>query len=330
MLTAISHVQQKGLFYPLDSDLFSDEIYLSELRFILPLALVRCPDLLPLRQVLHALFSVEHGSDLIQSLMMNLPSERHEILRLLFDCCSSIESVSSEEKLSSILLSLSHLSRSNALWIRSSLVDRHLLPGLVLRLTLHVLRDEVSFLTGLLGENLWMREYIKDQQSVKSSSPVAEMRKVLLERLQEYGNHAEDSLVQIQLSVLLRLYCGLIGMMGLSLGLDEMMGIMEVLARSTHERVSKLGLCWLLTCEGLVKACGSSTDPIVKCISTMMKLSGHCLEILLLLSIHFHTNQLPKIVDFVRSVLGLPVSIHGESLNQIGQLFREQLFTEEV
>jgi len=49
-----------------------------------------------------------------------------------------------------------------------------------------------------------------------------------------------------------------------------------------------------------------------------------------LISIHFHTSQLSSVVDLVKETLGLPVMIHSESLNQMGELFTRMLFTEEV
>ncbi len=51
---------------------------------------------------------------------------------------------------------------------------------------------------------------------------------------------------------------------------------------------------------------------------------------LLLVAIHFHTNQLSSVVELVREALGLSISVHSDSLNQMASLFAEELFTEEV
>lgn len=45
--------------------------------------------------------------------------------------------------------------------------------------------------------------------------------------------------------------------------------------------------------------------------------SGHCLEMLSLLAIHFHTNQRAAAIQLIRDTLGSTVSIHGDSFNQV-------------
>ncbi len=109
-----------------------------------------------------------------------------------------------------------------------------------------------------------------------------------------------------------------------------------------------MGFCFLFACEGLLKLCpkvANSTsqifvivinlvfhnnkETVVYCLSSLLK-SGHCLEMLLLVAIHFHTNQLSSVVELVREALGLSISVHSDSLNQMASLFAEELFTEEV
>lgn len=58
-------------------------------------------------------------------------------------------------------------------------------------------------------------------------------------------------------------------------------------------------------------------EAVVVCLSSLLK-SGHCLEMLSLLAIHFHTNQISSAIELIRETLGLTVAIHSESLNQVG------------
>jgi hypothetical protein len=64
------------------------------------------------------------------------------------------------------------------------------------------------------------------------------MRKKLLKQVVSFGGTNEElsTLQRIKLSALLRLYCGLMGLMKLRLNSQEMHSIIDVIMKSKHER----------------------------------------------------------------------------------------------
>ena len=53
-------------------------------------------------------------------------------------------------------------------------------------------------------------------------------------------------------------------------------------------------------------------------------------EILLLMAIHFHSNQLNAISDLVCTTLGMKIPIRMNTMNRIKQIFTQDIFTEQV
>jgi len=53
-------------------------------------------------------------------------------------------------------------------------------------------------------------------------------------------------------------------------------------------------------------------------------------EILLLMAIHFHSNQLSAISELVCTTLGMKIAIRVNSMTRIKQIFIQDIFTEQV
>lgn len=53
-------------------------------------------------------------------------------------------------------------------------------------------------------------------------------------------------------------------------------------------------------------------------------------EMLLLMAIHFHSNQLSAICDLVCSTLGMKVPIRPNNMTRMKQIFTQEIFTEQV
>ncbi|KAL6077611.1 Integrator complex subunit 2 [Balamuthia mandrillaris] len=140
--------------------------------------------------------------------------------------------------------------------------------------------------------------------------------------------NSDSSSIRHDSTTLLRLYCGLVGLMKMKLTSEEMNAILDILNYSHEERTTKLGICWLLGCESLLKR--RSKDKVKDCVEAMLK-GRNCLEMLLLVAIHFHTDQLASIVELIKGTLGLSaISVHSSSLNDMKELFTEELLTEEI
>src|SRR5262249_6010340 len=80
------------------------------------------------------------------------------------------------------------------------------------------------------------------QTGGRSSSPVHKMRKKLLNQMRQFEAETREpekfltTIQRIQLCALLRLYCGLTGLMKMKLNAQEMNTIIEVLTRAKQER----------------------------------------------------------------------------------------------
>lgn len=53
-------------------------------------------------------------------------------------------------------------------------------------------------------------------------------------------------------------------------------------------------------------------------------------EILLLMAIHFHSNQLSAVADLVCTTLGMKIAIRHNAMTRIRQIFMQDIFTEQV
>lgn len=51
---------------------------------------------------------------------------------------------------------------------------------------------------------------------------------------------------------------------------------------------------------------------------------------LLLMAIHFHSNQLPAICELVCATLGMKVPLRPNNMTRLKQIFTQDIFTEQV
>ena len=82
----------------------------------------------------------------------------------------------------------------------------------------------------------------------------------------------------------------------------------------------------MLVCEGLLVLL--DREQVASLMSSILK-NNQCSEFFLLVAIHFHTKKTTAILELVRATLQLHVIFHTDSLNQIGSLITNQIFTEE-
>ncbi|ELR16773.1 integrator complex subunit 2, putative [Acanthamoeba castellanii str. Neff] len=121
------------------SEIFGDELYLEELGFILPIAMLRLRRApLSLEAVIEALLCVDLGGRLLRILFFNMPALRDEILLTLIKCAAAAPHLVTE-----VLLDLCSLSATIALFVRTWVMQQHQLPGLALKLTITHIKDEV-------------------------------------------------------------------------------------------------------------------------------------------------------------------------------------------
>lgn len=190
----------------------------------------------------------------------------------------------------------------------------------------------------------WFAVYIRTSQKRKGDALNLVRVELLQKIVQITSNASELKDFNLQGAVLLRLYCALRGIGGLKFNDDEINALSQLVtscpqATASGVRFVTLALCMLIACPSLV-----STIPLenkaVEWLTWLIRedaffckrsgTSSSLGEMLLLLAIHFHSNQITAISEMVCSTLAMKIPIRPNSTNRIKQLFTQDLFTEQV
>ncbi|EEC07439.1 integrator complex subunit, putative, partial [Ixodes scapularis] len=148
----------------------------------------------------------------------------------------------------------------------------------------------------------------------------------------------------VQANSLLRLFCALRGIAGLKFTEDEVAVLVQL--ATSHPppsaagiRFVSLGLCMLLACPSLVSS-QEHEKQATRWIRWLMReesyfgrtsgVNASFGEMLLLIAIHFHGNQLSPIADLVCSTLGMKIPIRPNSLAKMKAVFTQELFTDQA
>ncbi|XP_058267637.1 integrator complex subunit 2 isoform X1 [Hemibagrus wyckioides] len=161
------------------------------------------------------------------------------------------------------------------------------------------------------------------------------------------GSSAYSSLREehvVKASSLLRLYCALMGIAGLRPTDEEAEQLLQLMtsrppATPAGVRFVSLSFCKLLAFPTLVST-PEQEQLMVMWLSWMIKeeeyfesaagVSASFGEMLLLVAMYFHTNQLSAIIELVCSTLGMKIAIKPSSLNKMKTIFTHEIFTEQV
>uniref|UniRef100_A0A4W6EAZ4 Integrator complex subunit 2 n=1 Tax=Lates calcarifer TaxID=8187 RepID=A0A4W6EAZ4_LATCA len=228
----------------------------------------------------------------------------------------------------------------------------------------------VSYVSGLLlGTNskvrTWFSMFIRNGQQRESSSVLWQMRRQLLlelvailprsrsthvpndgdleeESSSGYSGLREEHVVKA--SALLRLYCALMGIAGLRPTDEEAEQLLQLMtsrppATPAGVRFVSLSFCKLLAFPTLVST-PEQEQLMVMWLSWMIKeeeyfesaagVSASFGEMLLLVAMYFHSNQLSSIIELVCSTLGMKIAIKPSSLSKMKTIFTQEIFTEQV
>uniref|UniRef100_A0A8C3AF91 Integrator complex subunit 2 n=1 Tax=Cyclopterus lumpus TaxID=8103 RepID=A0A8C3AF91_CYCLU len=228
----------------------------------------------------------------------------------------------------------------------------------------------VSYVSGLLlGTNskvrTWFSMFIRNGQQRESSSVLWQMRRQLLLELvailprsrsthvpndgnmeeevsSGYSGLREEHVVKA--SALLRLYCALMGIAGLRPTDEEAEQLLQLMtsrppATPAGVRFVSLSFCKLLAFPTLVST-PEQEQLMVMWLSWMIKeeeyfesaagVSASFGEMLLLVAMYFHSNQLSSIIELVCSTLGMKIAIKPSSLSKMKTIFTQEIFTEQV
>uniref|UniRef100_A0A6I8P0Y9 Integrator complex subunit 2 n=1 Tax=Ornithorhynchus anatinus TaxID=9258 RepID=A0A6I8P0Y9_ORNAN len=157
-----------------------------------------------------------------------------------------------------------------------------------------------------------------------------------------YSGLKEEHVVKA--SALLRLYCALMGIAGLKPTDEEAEQLLQLMtsrppATPAGVRFVSLSFCMLLAFSTLVST-PEQEQLMVMWLSWMIKeeayfestsgVSASFGEMLLLVAMYFHSNQLSAIIDLVCSTLGMKIVIKPSSLSRMKTIFTQEIFTEQV
>lgn len=227
----------------------------------------------------------------------------------------------------------------------------------------------VSYVSGLLlGTNgkvrTWFSMFIRNGQQRKreSSSVLWQMRRQLLQELVAILPRSRSTHVPndgdteegcssglreehvVKASALLRLYCALMGIAGLRPTDEESEQLLQLMtsrppATPAGVRFVSLSFCKLLAFPTLVST-PEQEQLMVMWLSWMIKeeeyfesaagVSASFGEMLLLVAMYFHSNQLSSIIELVCSTLGMKIAIKPSSLSKMKTIFTQEIFTEQV
>lgn len=349
-------------FYEKSSELFESEIYLEEVSDVLCIAQAELPSLLPIAEVAEALLHVQNGAWLLCRVVANSPDSFLEVCTcLIANGDDQDEEAPSTRRRSEALLMLCDMSPAHVLAIRSSCVEHCQQPGLAIRLTLrHDIKDNdscvlssiVALVSGLLLDNNanvrnWFANFIRLGQKRNDTSAVSALRKKLLEELQEILKSDSEVMSHrrvVQGCSFIRLYSALKCIAGLKFTDKENQNLLQlVISRPPMTepgiRFICLGLCMLLACPHLLS--NSEQEQLaISWINWLVEEGWHFEqsanvkasfgEMLLLIAIHFHSNQNNAIADLVSSTLGMKSAVKANALARMKTIFTQDIFTEQV
>ena len=222
--------------------------------------------------------------------------------------------------------------------------------------------DIVAFVSGLLlgtdaSVRQWVAYFVRSGQK-RRSDVLLSLRACLLKRLSMAVSAMKSQTVTQEIVVksasMLRLYTALRGIAGLKFTDEEIGRLMDLITSrppvtSAGVKFVSLGLCMLIACNSLT---GSSSTPTrsgeltleqraIQWINWLVDqeatfeqkvaCSASFAEMLLLMAIHFHSNQLNAIGDLVFQTLGMKrgeIAIRTNSMSRIKQIFTHEVFTD--
>ncbi|XP_055636441.1 integrator complex subunit 2 [Toxorhynchites rutilus septentrionalis] len=332
------------------SELFDNNIYLEEIADIICVALAELPSLLNLQDVIETLMYVNNGGRIICWVVANMPDCFRETVTSLI---TNGDEETPEGKLRlAVLCELCEMNPCQALTTRTICVEQTKMPSLMLKLSLKDPQNLVAFVSGLLLGNdqnirAFFALYVRTSQKRKGDA-LNILRDELLKQLQHivvfsHNFHLPEEHV-VQSAALLRLYCALRGISGIKFSDEEILYLIQLIILKPPPtpagmRFASLGLCMLIACPSLVANQGIEAK-IIEWIQWLIKeetyfesasdTSASFGEMLLLMAIHFHSNQLTHICELACSTLGMKFPLRPNTISRMKYIFTQEIFTEQV
>ncbi|KAL1502585.1 hypothetical protein ABEB36_007708 [Hypothenemus hampei] len=346
--------------YIKQSELFDNDIFAEELSDIICIALAELPTTLNIVTVIETLLHVHNGPEIICRVIANFPDCFKEVCTYLIQSGEKQEETISSTIRASVIGLLCKMNPTQSLTIRSKCVELCRMPALAIILSLNLESNEegdmVAFISGLLLGNdqtirNWIALFIRTGQKRKgeaSSNALQQLREELLKKLRKLNNSSPEGQIPdkmvVQASALLRLYCALRGIAAIKFQEEEVNLIVQLLTSHPNPtpagvRFVSIGLCMLIACPSLISQQEHERRSIewvqwlVREEAYFESASGVAAsfgEMLLLMAIHFHSQQLSAICELTCATLGMKIAIRHNNMNRMKQVFTQEIFTEQV
>ena len=341
------------------SELFDHVVYISEVCDVLSIAMAELPGLLSPPEVAEALLRLKYGPTIICHIVVNQPDSFHDVVFHLLRNGEKQDEEGSNRIRQGAILALCEMNPSEIVAVRNKCIEWCKMPSLALHLTLaaHAREkssDIVSFLSGLLlGSDpqirSWISFFVRSGQKKRSSEEaLTAYRQVLAAHLGELVTAMRVSAPQqetvVRSCALLRLYTALRGIAGMKLSENEVSLLSDLItseAPATPAGVQfvSLGLSVLIACNSLIST-PTLEKKAVEWIKWLVKeeeyferksgVSASFGEMLLLMAIHFHSQNFAAIIDLVCQTLGMKIAIRTTNLTRMRTIFTQDIFTEQV
>lgn len=327
------------------SDLFSMDIYVDEVADVLCIAHAELPGILNVTDMAEALLGVRNGPAFITRVVSNSPESFLEVAYHLIS--NANDRVDNSERRVDCLTQLCRMNPVEALQVRARAVEMCRMPELCVLLTLEQpdkQSDLVAFISGLLlgsDEKVrnWFGTYVRTHQKRLEPTALSLMRTRLLEKLSsviyytpEYHELADTAVVEV--NALLRLFSAL-KVAGMKFSDEENQTLLQVITSRCKPtpagvRFICLSVSMLLACPNLIATQEFERQALEYLRYLVSQAHEGVAELLLLVAIHFHANQLNAIAELVCTTLSMRLAVRPNSLAKMRNLFVQELFTEQV
>eukprot|EP00698_Gefionella_okellyi_P015164 TRINITY_DN426_c0_g2_i1.p1 TRINITY_DN426_c0_g2~~TRINITY_DN426_c0_g2_i1.p1 ORF type:complete len:1009 (+),score=197.89 TRINITY_DN426_c0_g2_i1:295-3027(+) len=297
------------------TDLFAPPLYQVPIQALLNAIVKHGADSLRLPELIGQLLKLSTGALYILSIAKEQISSLDVVITTLIDQLRT----SPPNIIGEALQGIAALSVGVSADIRERLLARRTLPSLCFHVTCAHIHDEVEFLCSVLPHEPWLCEYTKKSNEAPA---VVALRTCLYQKLmQSQSDQAHGALASA-----LRAYCVLASAASVRLSTKEITACVNVLTLKWKSlRVTRLGVCFVLSCPMLLKVIAKEI------VEAALHASTTC-DTLLLAATHFHASRTAAVADLVRSTLGLPMGfrIEGDGLTRVGDVVTSVVLPEKL
>ncbi|KAF2075623.1 hypothetical protein CYY_003091 [Polysphondylium violaceum] len=330
--------QQQQQLFKYECLFIDTDIYNIELLYIINIIIYRCYKYIDLKKLVLSMIYINQSEYILKIIVANNPHQFTDIVDTIITQCTTYPITHSMlllDKIKKVLIELCSLSNYFSRYIRTQLLSKQILPDLVFNITVQFINDEIDLLGAIIAnrsDNQWIKDSLSNVNSRETVIAFNKVRENLLSKLLNVSNSQQQSHSineSFTIKSILRLYCGFNGLLGIKMNQQEITASLSLMTINNQffKNYSKIFLCFLLVCEGLVKTIQHKR--VTEYLNQLSSI-GNCQDLLLLVSIYFHTHQLHNIALVVKGILGFRPSIHTESLHQLGEVLTKEIYTESL